>query len=206
MLRHKREIVFTATIEYHQYNDVKRNIRKDKNMDGITYEKLEKETRRVLCEDLPADLEKIYGVKANIRHIESREGSLTVFFAALISTYGFIANYKDFLESVQLIKKHAKRLLVSLVGRLNEDMRVDVDIDYPECPHPDSIRHGMKNRILLSKYPPEFIDEMLETECINERSRPRRDSFFWYLIISNIALISLIAIFVAKAVENTYFR
>ena len=204
MLRRKREVIFSATIEYK--DDEKRHISRNSHGDETSFEKLDSEARKILCQELPSDLDKIYGIKADIRYIDSREGSLIVFFGAMITTYGLIANYKDFFESVRLIKEHGSRLLRTLERRLHiPDLSIYVKDEYPELPHPDSMRYHSRLKHLFHMFPPDIAEMILETGVYGTNNHSKRDGFFWYLVIMNVILLIALCALVAAAVIKVYF-
>lgn len=207
MLRRKREVIFSATIEYQHYQNVEpRYISKKSHDSNISFEKLESEVRNVLCNELPNELKTIYGIEADIRYIASREGSLIVFFGAIITTYGIIANYKDFFESVKLIKNDAHRLLTVLARKLNLDLNIYIDDKYPDMPNPDNMRYHLRSKELFHMLPPDIAEMILEKGGYDINNYPKRDGFFWYLIIMNVILLIGLGALVAAAVIKVYFQ
>jgi hypothetical protein len=208
MLRRKREVIFSANIEYvHYQNQKERYISQDSRVgDNISFERLDSEVRNVLCHELPAELDKIYGIKADIRYISSRQGSLIVFFGAMVTTYGIIANYKDFFESVRLIEKDAERLLRLLARKLGIDVSIDVDREYPEdLPNPNNMDFGFRLKHPFHRFPPDIAEMVLETGAYGTYNHSKRDGFFWYLVIMNAILLVALGALVAAAVIKVYF-
>jgi hypothetical protein len=204
MFRRNQEVIFSAQIEYN--DEEKGHISKDSRSNEISFEKLDSEARKIICQELPSDLDKIYGIKADIRYIDSREGSLIIFFGAMITTYGLIANYKDFFESIRLIKEHGQRLLKTLERRLHiPPLSIYIKNEYPELPHPDSMRYSLRLKHLFHMFPPDIAEMILEKRAYDIDNYSKRDGFFWYLIFMNIILIITLGALVAAAVIKVYF-
>lgn len=204
MLRRKREIIFSATIEY--VDEEERYISRKSRIGDLSFEELGFKVENILCHELPAELETIYGIKTEIRYIGSREGSLIVFFGAIITTYGIIANYKDFFESVNLIEKDAERLLKLLARKLGIDVSISVDREYPKnLPNPADWRYGVRFKRLFHKFPPDIAEMILEEGENDINIKSKRDGFFWYLVIMNVILFAVLGTLVAAAVLQVYF-
>ncbi len=171
----------------------------DAEEDSIT-----SEVRRILSERLPAELEEIYGFEVKTRVIAVRQGSLVVFFGALVSALGIFSSYSDFFESIALIKKHSKRLLGQrLAGRFGGGFDVSIEVEYPSVPDPDDLSPWRHMRKRLG---PEFHELMSAGAWPGlGATSPRRDGFFWFLLASTILLLVLLGLLVAGAVWKTYF-
>lgn len=203
ILKKKREVIFSATIEF---TDGQKHIGQNSYISEVSFEKLDYETREVLCKTLPSDLKKIYGVEVNIRHIESREGSLIVFFGAIVTIYGIIANYKKFVDSVHLIKIHAHWLLEQLMKKLNvTGVYTRIKDEYPNLLHYDNIEYDLLLRHLYYRFPPDIAEKIVEMGLYSKNSCSRRDGFFWYLFIMNIILFIVLCLLIGKAVLRVYF-
>jgi hypothetical protein len=73
--RRKHEIIFEARIDYSD----SRNMR----LDAEGYPEIEQSVRRALTEDLPHEMDTIFGVNIDVQVKGTREGSITVFFGVV---------------------------------------------------------------------------------------------------------------------------
>lgn len=137
--------------------------------------------------------------------IAIRQGSLVVFFGALVSALGFFSSYSDFFESIALIKKHTRVLLrQELADRFGGDYDVAIEVEFPRFPDPDEFSSWRRARKILG---PEFHDVMGASAWsgLGASLSTRRDGFFWFLLASTILLLVLLGFLVAGAVQKTYF-
>ncbi len=203
--RKHREVILQACITFYHL---------EHRSDGCTYkteeeepdvhrEKLEQEARRVIESELPSELRQIYGLEAKTQFIAIRDGSLIVFFSALVTGIGIIASYSDFFESIELIKKHARMLLKRTMHRLvSLETEVDVSAQFPRMPEPEDMFWPRRFRKRMGHFAEEFFSSGFPWGV---PSTPCRDGFFWWLLIMNMVLLAVIALLVGAAVKRTYF-
>ncbi|MCE5252496.1 hypothetical protein LLG96_20025, partial [bacterium] len=166
---------------------------------------LEDVVKDVISSRLPSDMAHIYGLTVKTRVITTRFGSLTVFFGVLLSGFTFIANYKSFFDSVQLIRAHLTLLLSGrLQEKLGENLDITVSVEQPklddprESRLPSEFRHFFKHM----QFEPEFVEAF---SLMAYQRQNRRDAFFWFLFVFCIILIGIISVLVFIAVKKTYF-
>lgn len=203
-LRRRPEVVFSATVDYNYERRGKGlRLRPGISSNDMEESSQEREIRRVLTDQLPSELETIYGFEVKTRIIVVRGGSLVVFFGAVVSALGFFASYADFFESIALIKKHAQMLLAqTLENRFGEAYDVSVVVEYPSIPDPGDLSPWRRARKMFG---PELYDVLGAGAWTTAGRPPRRDGFFWFLLTSTIVLLLLVGALVAAAVLRTYF-
>jgi hypothetical protein len=205
-MRHKRrEIVFLASVDYgYERRNKGMRMGRPENSD-FPYDRLEQELHTVIVSELPSDLRRIYGLNVESRVIEFQSGSVLVFFGAMISAVGFLSGYADFYESVNLIKQHTQLLIERLMRqRYGNDFDVSVVAKYPSLPDPEERFPGRRLRKMLGSEADEFLPVSAWVQG-SPGQGPRRDGFFWFLLILNILLLGTVAILVWGAVVRTYF-
>ncbi len=130
---------------------------------------------------------------------------MLVFFGAVINTIGFLSSYADLFESIKLIKAHSKLLIKRhMLNKYRDDFDVDVVEQYRSLPDPDN---RFPWRRLRKMFGPE-ADESLQLSAWGHGAAgqcPRRDAFFWFLLVFNSLLLATVAILVGGAVVKTYF-
>jgi hypothetical protein len=87
MPRRKNEIIFQATIDYSD----SRNMKLDRNENSD----VEQRVRRALTEDLPHDMDSIFGITVDVQIKGARDGSITVFFGAVVAGISALSRYKN---------------------------------------------------------------------------------------------------------------
>src|ERR1022692_4836112 len=102
MPRRKNEIIFQATVDYSD----------SRNLSDIGENKEIKErVSRALTQDLPRDMEALFGVNIDVQIKGTREGSIIMFFGVVIagvsSLLGALSRYKSLYDSVVLIQNQA---------------------------------------------------------------------------------------------------
>ncbi len=162
----------------------------------IESKELEKLIEQTIKYDLVKEIRKTIGLDIKTEINSTRYGSIEVIFTVFITTFSFIASIKGFYDSVMFIKKQTERLLRSnLNEQFGDYFSVGVSTEYPSF---ESREISMKELdFLLRKGRPYG-----HFDTINEK--PKRDGFFWYLLISNIILLGIIGLLIIKAVINYY--
>ncbi len=161
----------------------------------IESKKIEKLIKQTIKYDLEKEIKK-FGVDIKTEINSTRYGSIEVFFTVFITTFSFIASIKGFYDSIIFIKKQTEKLLRSnLNEQFGDFFYVVVSAEYPSFESREISKEEFD--FLLSKRKPYgYFD------TINEK--PKRDGFFWYLLISNIILLGIIGLLIIKAVINYY--
>lgn len=207
LLPKRPEVLLSAFIEYSQYGDQSGMYLTDKGekLENIHPQMLEKEVRRVIQDRLPADLKELFGIDAQIEVQGARFGSLLVVFSVILSGYTLLASYKGFHDSIQLIKQHCQLLLTKLLRDLypHRSFSISVDTRYPTLPDPfelsSPLRFWERRGIHPSKIPWELW------EAPTPHYSPRRDGFFWFLLVLCLLLLAALGVLVYAAVVQTYF-
>lgn len=168
--------------------DVKKNYLNNKKK--VLYEDIVEETKTIINKELNKELKKyIECSNLDIRVQAVYDGSIVVFFTALLSFLDLVGGLKDLYEVVTIIKEISEHYVNK---RLNEEFnsyfRVDtVIIATARC-----------------NYGYECIKEEM-TESSGENQKLQRDTFFYYLLTMNIILVLILGMLVGRAVQSMYF-
>jgi len=207
LLPGRREVILSARVDYEQTGDQRGMSISEKGWEeNIHISQLREDIEHVVKDRLPDDLAKIFGVEAEIRVIACRFGSLTLFFGVVLSGIGLIASYRDFFDSIRLIREHCESLLKSLLKDKyrHRIFSANVHIEYPRLREP----HDLPLRYM--KYFGESdlgtIERMwaLEEPSVLRRTASR-DGFFWFLLALCLLLLGALGVLVYAAVVQTYF-
>jgi hypothetical protein len=187
----RREVVLLAQIEYNQVGDQQgMRIGGDRKNNDFQLPELRQEVKTVIEQRLPSDLEELFGIQAEIR--------VRAFL---------IASYKDFFDSINLIKDHCSLLLRELLRDRysHSSFNVNVFTKHPHLPDPYGESMDMPRRY-LKKFGPELV-EMLRALGAPPAPphRARRDGFFWFLLVLCALLLAALGLLVYAAVVKTYF-
>jgi hypothetical protein len=165
---------------------------------------IEQEVRSVIEHELPRELSKLFDLDVETKVEATKEGSLIVFFSALIVAYPLIANYHDFYESVHLIKKHCASLLQSVAdSKFGGSIDTSVCVYYPNVPDPTEYPFRWMRHMFGH---PGGEEAFAAAAFMQRPATPHgRDLFFWYLVVMNIILMTLVGSLVYRSVSATYF-
>ena len=189
--RRKNEIIFQAKIDYTDSRN--RPLESDENPE------VEQRVRRALTEDLPHDMDTIFGVTVDVQIKGTREGSITVFFGAVIAGVSALSRYKGLYDSVVLLQNQAQRVISS---GLNDSNRYSVSVNAVD-PTPDSLEYpGYRWWRRHAPFPMEFLPPNLAGDS---GARQARDGFFWFLLVLCILEAIALGLLVYRAVLKTYF-
>ncbi len=197
MMWRRREVIFALNVEFNQ-----QQVSRGQRLGGSNEypERLESEMRDVVEKELPSDLKTIYDIDVRIRVITTRYGSLTVFFGAVLSGAALVASYKDFVESMHLIRQHCSQLAQRIVNmRYGGDWQVGVSIQHPRLPDPEDL---VPFKWFRRRFP---FPEAYPAPAFSEPPNGRRDAFFWFLVVTNMLLLGSVVALVWRAVSHTYF-
>lgn len=201
-----REVILEARIQFYHLEPRSNGYtnRVEVQKPDFHREKLEQVARRTIESELPSELRQIYGFETKMQVIAIRDGSLLVFFNVLVTGIGVFASYSDFFESIALVKKHAGILLNRAIRPLvSLETDVSVSTEFPRMPNPDEIFWPRRLRKRMGP----FAEELLSSgfPWTTNQPSPRRDGFFWWLLIMNIILLAIVGSLVGGAVKRTYF-
>ncbi|HYL77618.1 MAG TPA: hypothetical protein VEU96_25615 [Bryobacteraceae bacterium] len=192
MARRKNEIIFEARVEYSD----KRNGKLDLHENS----EVEQQIKRALTEDLPSHMETIFGVSVDVQIKSSGQGSITVFFGALVAGVSALSRYKNLYDSVILLQNQATRVIqAGLRGPGTYDVSVSA-VD----PSANSLEDGRTR--WWRRHAPFPMDFAPPSDWGDDsRSRHSRDGFFWFLLVLCILEGAALALLVYRAVLHTYF-
>ena len=128
------------------------------------------------CIDIPIEQVKV---------LKTYEGSINIIFSVIFSALGVVSGLKDLYDCIQLIKvisdAHIKKRLEDQYGDWFDTGISMIIPDRERFYHTDD----RYERLPLTKH-------------------SHRDTFFYYLLISNIVLLIVIGLLVFKAVQTMY--
>jgi hypothetical protein len=83
----------------------------------------------VITEELPEYLKKVFNLSIETEILYVREGSIIIFVGVtLLGIYNFIANYKNFFESINLIKTQINPLIEEKLKDIsNDDFEIKIE-------------------------------------------------------------------------------
>lgn len=208
LLPKRPEIILSATIEYEQTGKQSgMYLGEDGHEMNISSKHLEADCKRVIENQLPEDLENLFGIEAEIQVRGSRYGSLIVFFSVMLSGYTLIASYKDFYDSIQLIREHCAVLLNKLLrDRYSHHSFRDVVVKtrHPALLDPHELYWPSRLWKRFGIHPSEMpLGPLAESSPLHEH--PRRDGFFWFLLVLCVLLLAALGVLVYAAIVQTYF-
>jgi hypothetical protein len=200
--RNELKAVFEITIEFSRdYNDKFGDLKEGGSYYFPNNRNHEKETTYLeiksfliheIEEELKPFLTKITDLQIlDLRLNGSFNGSIELIFTILFNSYQFIAGLKDFYDNLRLIKNHSNRFIKQrLDSRYGPVFNVGTNIEYPSIDRHDEM-FWMMHKEGFPFFP-------------NDSFNQKRDGLFYYLLISNIVLITLLGLLIFKAVK-TYF-
>jgi hypothetical protein len=183
IFRKKREFIFNVHIDYnYEAKKEGRHLNADFEKNSGDRTPLRQDVENLIHVQLPKELEQFFGLRIKTHVLGYTPGSITIFFSAVLGSYYFVANYKNFIEGAQLIRRHAERLMNSRIHR-KWDSRIDtnVNIEFPS----------------LDKY----RDKELKREPYYSCCKPTLIAS----LIANVILLSILGALVYSAVMKVYF-
>jgi hypothetical protein len=162
---------------------------------------IEERVNRALTQDLPRDLEILFGVNVDVQIKGTREGSLIVFFGAVIAGVSALSRYKNLYDSVVLIQNQAPRVIHAALNGSGEYSVGVHAVDPSERSLEDPRYRWWRRRAPFSD---EFLRDASGAD--DSQARHRRDGFFWFLlalcILEGLALGMLVYMAVLKTFLN----
>jgi hypothetical protein len=190
MARRKNELIFQAAIDYSDSRNMK--------LDRSENSEVEQQVRRALTEDLPHDMDTIFGITVDVQIKGTRDGSIVVFFGAVVAGISALSRYKNLYDSVVLIQNQACRVIQAALngaGRYNVNVRA-VD------PNPESLEDRFRWWRKHAPFPMDFMPHSIGEAG---SGRANRDGFFWFLLALCILEGIGLGLLVYRAVMKTYF-
>jgi hypothetical protein len=160
-----------------------------------TYDDLKEFAIHVLNNELQAECEQFIDIP--ILEIKVRsvyEGSIELFFTVLFGVVADIAGIKNLYDSIDFLRTLAeKKLEKRFKEEYGDYFRINVNRQIPRD------THYYEDYELFHKR------RGIPLRSARNDERPKRDGFFYYLLVSNIALLAIIIALVASAVVKVYF-
>ena len=143
-------------------------------------------------EDLQPFLSKTTDIKIlDLKLTGSYNGSIELVFTILFNSYQFIAGLKDFYDNLRLIRSQTNRFIRQrLESKYGEIFDVSTNIEYPSTDSHDDLFWMMHKGGIPIK--------------LHDSGNQKRDGLFYYLLVSNIILLSIVGLLVFKAVKSYY--
>ena len=188
--------VYSAHIDFKDKEDLNRKLRPLKpgeynylkNERNVSYSDILETIKTAINAELKEELSKYTNLEVSDVQIQAvYEGSIEVVFTVVLSFLELVGGLKDLYDAVKLIREIAgKHIAKKLKNEYGDYFIVKVDAVSPD--------------IYDLRYDRKFIVGKSE---MDESSK--RDAFFYYLLIANIALILIIGVLVFGAVRKVYF-
>jgi len=203
----KTEVILEVKIEYDSIRLTNGSeLSKDSRIGEFSVGDFQSDIENVITEDLPRDIQQIYGLDIHTNIKAVRYGSLSVFFALVFAGVGTLSRYKNLCESVELIREQCRLLLSQLISRKykGHGLTLAVYTRYPSLDDTHESTGFARLRRLFHFHHGEapILINISDTEDIQP---PRRDAFFWFLLGLCIVLLVLLYILVYRAMVQTYF-
>jgi hypothetical protein len=122
------------------------------------------------------------------------EGSIELFLTVLFGVIAGVTGIKDLYDSIDFLQILAeKKLEKRLKGKYGDYFRIIVKKQIPHDTHYyNDHEYFYKHHVYIPQY--SFNNKKI-----------KRDSFFYYLLISNVVLVAMVVALVARAVIKIYF-
>lgn len=197
----KKEIVLRATVRYSDSKQENQNpLGVGRRVGDYPFERFDRDIRSVIESRMPSEMQELFGISVSSRVMRFENGSIEIIFAVIVGAASFLSGYAGFFDSIELIKKQ----VTALINRLLNDQygggfSVSTETVWPRMrdPYDYPYRHFRKRFGLFEEDILPFLSQ--------EQGDSKRDGFFWFLLISNIALSFVVAILVWGAVTKVYF-
>ena len=128
----------------------------------------------------------------------TRDGSITVFFGAVVAGISALSRYKNLYESVVLIQNQASRVIAAT---LNGAVRYNVNVHAVD-PSTNSLEDRFRWWRKHGPFPMDFMPYGIGDAG---GTRTNRDGFFWFLLALCILEGTGLGLLVYRAVMKTYF-
>lgn len=188
--------VYSAHIDFKDKEDLNRQLRPLKpgehnylkNERNVYYSDILETIKTAINAELKEELSKYTNLKVSDVQVQAvYEGSIEVVFTVVLSFLELVGGLKDLYDAVKLIREIAgKHIAMKLKNEYGDYFIVSMDAVSPD--------------IYDHRYARKFTEGKSE---MDEGSK--RDAFFYYLLIANIALILIIGVLVFGAVRKVYF-
>ena len=188
--------VYSAHIDFKDKEDLNRQLRPLKpgehnylkNERNVYYSDILETIKTAINAELKEELSKYTNLKVSDVQVQAvYEGSIEVVFTVVLSFLELVGGLKDLYDAVKLIREIAgKHIAMKLKNEYGDYFIVNMDAVSPD--------------IYDHRYAREFTEGKSEMD-----EGFKRDAFFYYLLIANIALILIIGVLVFGAVRKVYF-
>jgi hypothetical protein len=115
-------------------------------------------------------------------------GTVTLALVAGLSFYEFVSKYKDFYDSIVLLRQQLRAFMYS---RMSRHFR-------------GSSRNTLNVEVTLSSLPA-MVAFMPATQTHSEPQSSYSKAFFWYLLIMNVLLVAALVALTYRAIMSVYF-
>ena len=188
--------VYSAHIDFKDKEDLNRQRRPLKPGEhyylkserNVYYSDIVETIKTAINAELKEELSKYTNLEVSDVQVQAvYEGSIEVVFTVVLSFLELVGGLKDLYDAVKLIREIAgKHIAMKLKNEYGDYFIVNMD-----AVSPDIYDHRYAGKFTVGK------SEMDESA--------KRDAFFYYLLIANIALILIIGVLVFGAVRKVYF-
>lgn len=200
----------------------------NEKLEGSLYDLFYSETKDVLMQVLPLDLQSAYDLDVSVRMLDSAKGSVIAFFEVTIAALSTIAIYKDLNDSFELIRSQSERALKMFLNRVRHERltgttTVEVSLYSSSNSVPQGTKISTQNLVITpdkssdnTAKPVSLVENKPVVDSHSEKpvnitlsqpvyGNPIRDDFFYFLLICSIVEFIIIVLLVSGAVVHTYF-
>ena len=197
----KKEVILRTTVDYSDSEQRNRSpLGVGHRIGDHPFERFERDAKSVIEMRLSSEMQELFGITVSSRIMRFENGSIEIVFAVIVGAAGFLSGYAGFFDSIELIKKQVTALLNRLLSeQYGGGFDVSTEVVWPRMrdPYDYPYRHFRKRFGLF--------EEDLLPSLTQGHTESKRDGFFWFLLISNIALLAIVAALVWGAVTKVYF-
>lgn len=199
--RVKRERTFDNLSPNCEFSVKRRNRHNDEYKENgyrrATYGDVRDFCEKIINDEISNEIQEMLDLPIHeVKVIKTHEGSLIVFFSVVFDIYQFVAGISGVHATVKLIEKTVK---MHMQKRLADEFYTNGYFDVNVNAETETRHDDIFNELLNSK------NRRIFTVPLGESSRPKRDALFWYLLVSNIVLITIVVLLVGNAVVKTYW-
>ena len=160
-----------------------------------TYDDLKEFAIGILERELQEECMQFVGVPIlDIKVKSIYEGSIELFFIVVFGTLAGVTGIKDLHDSIEFVKMLAEKKLQKRFRRKYGDY-FEIDV---RCQIPSDKQHWNDCKFLHER-------NILPFRLTLNGEQPKRDGFFYYLLISNFVLLAIVMVMVLNAVVKVYF-
>ena len=197
----KKEVILQTTVRYSDSKQENQSpLGVGQRIGDRPFEQFERDVRSVIETRLQSEMQELFGISVSSRVMRLENGSIEIVFAVIVGAVSFLSGYAGFFDSIDLIKRQVTALLNRLLhDQYGGGYSVSTDTVWPRMRDP----YDYPYRYFRKRFG--LFEEDLLPFLAQERGESKRDGFFWFLLVTNIVLLFVVAALVWGAVTKVYF-